>query len=124
MFDDDQPNRPIRHPHRDVAYGVGYTSSRFRGKERIKDINLSNLYTQVDIIAYKIKKREREKSSCGQVGQFVGALSLHQKFVGLIPGQRMYVGCQLDPWLGRVQEDRDPMFLSHINVSLSLTHTN
>ena len=47
---------------------------------------------------------------------------VHQKVAGSIPDQGTYLGCGCDPWVGCVQEATRPMFLFHIDVSVSLSH--
>ena len=46
---------------------------------------------------------------------------MHPKVAGLIPSQGTYIGCRFDPWLQARARGNQSMFLSHIDVSLSLS---
>ena len=56
------------------------------------------------------------------VALLVGVLSCTQKFVGLIPGQGTYLGCEFGPFLGHVWEAMDQcFFLTMMFLSLSFS---
>ena len=64
---------------------------------------------------------ENRSEALARCFTFLENQSIHQKLVGLIPGQGTYLGCRFHPWLRHVQEATDQCYLSHINLFLSLS---
>ena len=54
------------------------------------------------------------------VAQWVGHCPTKRKVAGPSPGQGTCLACRPGPWLGRMQEETNRFFLSHIDVSLPL----
>ena len=46
---------------------------------------------------------------------------INWRVTGLVPSQATYPGCGFSPRLGHVLEGNQPMFLSHLSLSLSLS---